>query len=268
VPALVGTSQASHWPSQVLSQQNPSTQLALWHWFSWSQVSPFSRFSAHVPARVQKADGAQSESSAQAVAQASPAHTKGAQLVALSTQVPAPSHRLPVTLVSVQLVVPQGVLAMAKVRQAPTPLQTPGAPQASPDAGHSSSGSVPGATGSQMPSAPTPFLAAEQASQAPEQEPSQQTPSAQKLLWQWPATEQGAPMGRSGTQRPSSQWCEPVQSTSLVQEVRHPKPIQAKPSSQARTPASTQVPAPSHSSGTASVAGPAHRARPHTVPAS
>ena len=69
--------------------------------------------------------------------------------------------------------------------QVPAPSHVPLRPQETASSvGHSWSGSVAADTGAQMPSAPVPFFANEQASQFPVQLELQQTPSAQNPLAQ------------------------------------------------------------------------------------
>jgi hypothetical protein len=49
VPTLPATSQASHWPLQAVSQQTPSTQLALEHWLPPPQLVPLPSCATHTP---------------------------------------------------------------------------------------------------------------------------------------------------------------------------------------------------------------------------
>jgi hypothetical protein len=118
---------------------------------------------------------------AQGFLQAPAEHVYGAHAVpAPFTQAPPPLQifgveRFPAHTLAPQLV-PEGQSA-----QAPAPSQEPVVPQVEADvAAHSSSGSLPAAIGPQVPSAPPPFLAAEQAWQSPVQAALQHTPSAQK----------------------------------------------------------------------------------------
>ena len=70
---------------------------------------------------------------------------------------------------------------------------------------HSFPGSVPAATGPQTPSFPAPLSAAEQASQSEPQAVSQQKPSMQKSLWQWPFALHAMPSASLGTHAPALQ---------------------------------------------------------------
>jgi hypothetical protein len=56
VPALAGTSQASHWPLQSVSQQTPSTQKPLRHSVGPPHCAPGSLFGSQMPAEHQLSD--------------------------------------------------------------------------------------------------------------------------------------------------------------------------------------------------------------------
>jgi hypothetical protein len=92
VPAWPGTSQAWHWPLQAVSQQTPSTQLALAHWFGAPQPAPFASLVTQMPA-AQNWPAVQSPSEAQLPRQAVGPQAKGLQLwVWTGGQLPAPSQ--------------------------------------------------------------------------------------------------------------------------------------------------------------------------------
>jgi hypothetical protein len=79
----------------------------------------------------------------------------------------------------------------AYLRQAPAPSHIPSLPQlVAPSSAHSLAGSVPAGTGEQVPTLPAML----QASQAPMQALSQQTPSAQIPLEHSPGAVQSAPI--------------------------------------------------------------------------
>jgi hypothetical protein len=61
--------QASHWPSQALSQQYPSTQLPEAHWLVRVQAAPWPSAATQVLAPVHQLPVAQSGSAVQAVVQ-------------------------------------------------------------------------------------------------------------------------------------------------------------------------------------------------------
>jgi hypothetical protein len=50
VPTLPATSQAWHWPLQLVLQQTPSTQLPLPHWLAAVQAPPLPFFGTQAPA--------------------------------------------------------------------------------------------------------------------------------------------------------------------------------------------------------------------------
>ena len=77
VPTLPATLQASHAPSQAVSQHTPSTQLPLEHWPSAPQDSPALFFSSQAPLAPQKNPSAHCASAVQPAGQApeSPPHT-------------------------------------------------------------------------------------------------------------------------------------------------------------------------------------------------
>ena len=69
VPTLPGTSQASHWPEQLVSQQTPSTQWPVVHCESLEHEPPCGRSATHTPPE-QKFPAVQSASTEQFPAQA------------------------------------------------------------------------------------------------------------------------------------------------------------------------------------------------------
>jgi len=89
-PALPGTSQAWHWPSQAWLQQTPSAQLPFAHWLAAEQLAPSASFGTQTPAEHQS-PATQSASIAQLPRQALAPHTYGAQAcVCAAGQAPAP----------------------------------------------------------------------------------------------------------------------------------------------------------------------------------
>ncbi len=77
-PTLVASSQASHWPSQARSQQTPSTQNPLEHWFEPAHGAPVGSPATHTPA-AQYSAAAQSESTVQLPAHWVAPHEYGVQ---------------------------------------------------------------------------------------------------------------------------------------------------------------------------------------------
>ena len=74
-------SQASHWPSQALSQQTPSTQVWLWHPSPVEQLWPLGLRSLQVLPSHQPFVGSQSASPEHEVVHAPPVHAHGLQSV-------------------------------------------------------------------------------------------------------------------------------------------------------------------------------------------
>lgn len=201
LPSAPGRLQARHASAQALAQQTASTQWALAHSLSTVQLAP-SPFSPQLPPS-QNAPGTQWSSFSQKVRQALPAQRYGAHASGeLATQVPLPSHAdggvkrlLEVSQSGSLQTVPAG-----HFRQPPFPSQRPSKPQleaalagqpACPARGLS-----PSPSGRQVPALPV----WSQATQAPRQAESQQTPSAQ-----WPEAQaspdgHGAPIGRLASQ--------------------------------------------------------------------
>jgi hypothetical protein len=90
VPSSPPTSHASHCPSHDPSQQTPSTQKPLVHWFSPAQGTPLSRVAVQIPA-AQKNPDTQSVSSEQSPAHDSSTQRYGAHsCVCSSGQEPSP----------------------------------------------------------------------------------------------------------------------------------------------------------------------------------
>jgi hypothetical protein len=88
----LGTSQASHWPSQELVQQTPSTQNPLWQPRPSLQEAPSSPRKKQAPPS-QKAPGAQSASAAQEELQAPASQPKAwHETLEEGLQVPEPSQ--------------------------------------------------------------------------------------------------------------------------------------------------------------------------------
>jgi hypothetical protein len=69
VPIAPAASQAWHWPPQAASQQTPSTQKPVWHWFAPEQAAPGTSCGAQTPAK-QASPATQSESATQLPRQA------------------------------------------------------------------------------------------------------------------------------------------------------------------------------------------------------
>jgi hypothetical protein len=149
-------------------------------------------------------------------------HTYGSHgVLEAAWQVPAPSQvRAGVALPALHEAAAQVVPAGHRP-QAPAPLHVPVRPQVLASlAAHSLSGSVPAATGAQVPSV-WPVLVCEQAMQLPAQAWSQHRPSTQLPLRQSVATEQAAPICWGGAQCPAMQLLPSAQSVLLEQLVLH-----------------------------------------------
>jgi hypothetical protein len=135
-----------------------------------------------VPPDAQSAATVQDVLHARAVA----SHRYGEQLVFAAVQSPPALHVAASDKVTAsEQIASAHPLPVFGTRHARAPSQVASPLQgAVPICPHSASGSVPVATGPQVPLAPVPFLAAEHASQVPEQGVSQHTPSAQLPLVQ------------------------------------------------------------------------------------
>jgi hypothetical protein len=114
----------------------------------------------------------------------------------MSTHVPVPLHLSATYRVSLEQEAAAHIVSNAYSLHAWFPSQEPSRlHDAAPSSGHSSSGSLPSAYGSQRPGTPS----NKQFSQAPLHLDSQQTPSVQKLLRQSPSFPHGRPFFRRQT---------------------------------------------------------------------
>ena len=138
--------------------------------------------------------------------QAPAEHAYGTQLTPVPfPQVPEPLQTCVSATLPWQIALPQ-LVPEGQSWQLPAPSHAPLVPQV--DAAwvaHWAAGSVPAATGPQVPSAPPPFMAAVHAMQVPVQAVLQQTPLAQKPLEHWLASVQGLPSPTLTTQAPPLQ---------------------------------------------------------------
>jgi hypothetical protein len=92
IPGASIVSHASHGPWQARSQQSPSAQIPLAHWFWLVHALPLACVAAHVP-MLQKAPCiAQSASVAQAVEHTPLVHADGEQSTSMPRHWPAPLH--------------------------------------------------------------------------------------------------------------------------------------------------------------------------------
>src|SRR5687767_3905152 len=110
MPNMPGSAQASHCPSQAVSQHTPSAHAPLSHSRPSRQSAASGFFGAQVPPTMQYPSVASQEaSSAQVVPQMLPTHGYGAQATVSSLHWPAPSHTWPLTSLSLHAVAPQGL---------------------------------------------------------------------------------------------------------------------------------------------------------------
>jgi hypothetical protein len=159
-----------------------------------------------------------------------------------ATQMPAPSHFDDSRRVDpVQLPVAHSV-PCAYLWQAPAPSQVPSLPQVgAPSSAHSLAGSVPAATGEQVPILPATL----QAWQVPLHAVSQQAPSMQWPVAHSPPAVQSAPMDFLGWQIVPTQYAPNAQSALVMQLVRQAPAVQPN-GSHAIADAAAHVPLPSH----------------------
>jgi hypothetical protein len=202
VPAWPETLQAWHWPVQGRSQQAPSTHRPLWQSPSLAQAVPLGRLAVHAEPWQWGMGARQSASLRHAVRHAVPGSLQPRPsphvLVAGRGQAPAPSHAaaevsvLPAQDCERQLVALPGKVHVVREAAAHDPAQAPLPPQArrAPCGG-------PEVTAVQWPGA----AVVSHASQRPEQAPSQQTPSTQRVDAHSPLPAQGDPSGL-GPQEP------------------------------------------------------------------
>jgi hypothetical protein len=209
--------QASHWPVQPPSQQTPSTQLPVPHWFAAVQAWPGVFLGWQTPA-LHQSPLTHCASPLQEARQAVAPHTYGEQVcVTRLGHVPEPSQdaaRVPVP--AAQDAARQEVEAVGYVQvRTFVPLQLP--PQAEPSERQEPRGET-GApvTGQQVPTWP-PTL---QASHWPVQPPSQQTPSTQLPVPHWFPAVQAWPAVFFGWQTPALHQSPPTHCASPLQEAR------------------------------------------------
>ena len=175
--------QVSHGPSQAAPQQTPSAQKPLVHSLAVPHAAPSARLGVQA-ALEQKAVAMHCASDVQVGSHAPVVELQryGSQATpeVEGAQSPVPLQSCPETTLPVQIVAPQLVDAFANCRHAPLPSHMPSrSHDATGSAVHSSSGSVSATEFPQIPSAPAPFLAAEQALHGPVHAFSQHTLSTQ-----------------------------------------------------------------------------------------
>jgi len=216
VPALPGTSQASHSPLQATLQQTPSTQFPFAHCAAAEQLDPSPSLTTQTPAEHQSPAG-QSASTAQLPLQAVGPQEYGEHACVCSAgQWPLPSHDAPrVATPAVQDAPRQDDVGYAQA-VALVPSQLP--PQAEPSLAQAAR--VPcGApvTSTQLPTLPP----TSHASHWPLQAWLQQKPSAQWPLVHWLESVQAEPSASLPTHWPLEQYEPAAQSPSTVQVVLH-----------------------------------------------